>query len=366
MDDASNTRHEQGSTVDENATRHARILIVDDEPTNVALLERLLTFAGFTNVVGTTVSADVIALCDTCEPDLVMLDLQMPEPDGYEVLEQLRSRIRGTPRLPVLMLTSDGTRAARQRALAEGASDFVHKPFDAPEMFLRIHNLVRTRMLECELLAQNAALEERVSARTKDLDDARIEVLERLAHAAEYRDDRTGDHARRVGDGAAEVAIELGLDAVTVERLRCAAPLHDIGKLAIPDSILLKPGRLTDDEFEHIKLHTTIGGEILGGSRSALLQMAAEIALTHHERWDGNGYPRALGGARIPIEGRIVAIVDAFDALTHSRPYKEAWPPERALAELRAMSGHQFDPDVVAAFVAVTLDAAEGELPRAA
>lgn len=198
----------------------------------------------------------------------------------------------------------------------------------------------------------NVKLEELVRARTLALHEAQIEILDRLAFAAEYRDDRTGEHTRRVGRSAALIAIEMGLDVGTIELIHRTAPLHDVGKIAIPDAILLKPGRLTEEEFAVMKTHTTIGARILSGGRNRLLRCAEEIALTHHERWDGSGYMGLLQ-TDIPVTGRIVAIADVFDALTHVRPYKEAWPKDRGVAEIEAQRGRQFDPEVADAFLHV-------------
>jgi putative two-component system response regulator len=229
------------------------------------------------------------------------------------------------------------------------------KPFDPIEVELRIRNLLDTRRLQLALQRQNQTLEERVEARTHDLDLARLETLERLALAGEYRDDNTHEHAQRVGRTVALLAGSIGLDSVEVERLRRAAPLHDIGKIGIPDAILLKPARLDEHEYELMKAHTTIGHQILTGSGSQVLQLSAEIALTHHERWDGKGYPNALAGEAIPLAGRLTAVADVFDALMHRRPYKEAWPLDAALAEIGVGSGRRFDPAVIEAFR--TLDA---------
>ena len=192
--------------------------------------------------------------------------------------------------------------------------------------------------------------------RTQDLEEARLELIERLALAAEYRDDATGEHTQRVGRVTGLIAAELGLPHETVELIRLAARLHDVGKLGLSDVILLKQGALTPVEFEVMKLHVTIGADILGRSRSRLLQLSEEIALTHHERWDGTGYPSGLKGEEIPIGGRIVAVADVFDAMTHHRPYKNPVSPEGALAEIRRAAGRQFDPRVVDAFVSLDLD----------
>jgi putative two-component system response regulator len=337
------------------AVYSARILIVDDQAANVLLLERLLSTSGFTSVVSTTVSGEVPALCDQHAPDILLLDLQMPAPDGFEVMAMLDERMNGPERMPVLILTADPSSESKRRALLMGASDFLGKPFDATEAVLRIRNLLLTHVLQMELRRQNASLEQRVRTRTRQLDDSRIEVVERLARAAEYRDDNTGRHTRRVGRTAALLAKILGHADDFVERIGRAAPLHDVGKIGISDAILLKPGRLTPDEFEAMKQHTRIGAEILGQNRSKLMRLSEEIALTHHEHWDGSGYPAGLAGESIPISGRIVAVADVFDALTHKRPYKEAWPPEDALAEMQRLSGSYFDPSVVEALVEIGL-----------
>jgi cyclic di-GMP phosphodiesterase len=328
----------------------SRILIVDDQEPNVLLLERLLAGCGFTNVTSTTRSAEVVDMCSSRDADILLLDLQMPAPDGFEVMRLLEELIKGPERLPILVLTADASSETKQRALSMGASDFVNKPFDVTEVFLRIRNLLLTRSLQKELRRHNASLEGRVRERTHELEETRIEVVERLARAAEYRDDDTGEHTRRVGQTSARLAQILGLAEEFVERIRLAAPLHDVGKLGISDDILLKPGKLTAEEFEVMKRHTLIGAEILGDSRSRLLELSQEIAIAHHEWWDGSGYPAGLEGDAIPLSGRIVALADVFDALTHARPYKAAWPIDEAVTEVSRLSGRQFDPAVVDAF----------------
>jgi len=304
----------------------------------------------FRNVISTTEPTEVVDLCTRHAPDLVVLDLHMPEMDGFEVLAQLTPWTRGSTRLPVLVMTADVSQDARRRALSLGAKDFLTKPFDPAETVLRITNLLETRVLQLELRTQARELERQVRERTVELEQSRLEVLERLAFAAEYRDDETREHTERIGRTADLLARELGLPEAIVGLIRRAAPLHDVGKLAVPDSILLKPGRLSSEEFEVMKCHVTIGAEILGDGRSALMQLGAEIALTHHERWDGTGYASGLRGESIPISGRIVSVADSFDALTHWRPYKDAWSVEDAVAKIRGLSGDHFDPRVVEAF----------------
>jgi putative two-component system response regulator len=333
-----------------------RILIVDDQEPNVLLLERLLTGCGFANIMSTTQSARAVPMCAEYDPDILLLDLQMPAPDGFEIMRSLEAQLTGPERLPVLVLTADASPETKRRALSMGASDFVNKPFDVTEVYLRIRNLLHTRYLQKELRRHNVTLEERVRERTRQLEEAQREIVDRLARAAEYRDDNTGEHARRVGRMAGRIAEKLGLEDDFVEQIRRAAPLHDVGKLSLPDAILLKPGKLTWEEFEDMKQHTLVGAEILGRSRSQLLRLSEEIALTHHERWDGTGYPAGLAGEDIPISGRIVAVADVFDALVHDRPYKEAWPASKALAEIQRLSGTHFDPDVVATLADFSLE----------
>jgi putative two-component system response regulator len=331
----------------------ARVLIVDDSSPNVILLERMLEQWGYTNVVGTTSSAEVPDLCTAEMPDLILLDLQMPKPDGFELMEILLPVTQGPPEVPVLVLTADVTQETRQRALVSGASDFLSKPFDPVEVRLRIGNLLQTRHLQLDLFAQNRTLERHVDERTADLERARVELLERLALAAEYRDDNTQEHAARVGRTVAMIARAMGLPEPDVEVLRRAAPLHDIGKIGIPDTILLKRGALTPEEFTLMQSHARIGAEILSGSEFAILNFAEQIAAAHHERWDGRGYPNGLAGDAIPLPARMVAVADVFDALTHQRPYKEAWPLARAVEEIALLGGTQFDPAVARTFAAL-------------
>lgn len=334
----------------EHTLSELRILAVDDEESNLLLLCRILEGAGYTRVIGTTDPARVPALFLETKPDLVLLDLHMPELDGFELMERLSPLTGERPRVPFLVLTADVTEETKRRALSMGARDFLTKPVDRIELLLRVRNLLEVQQLQGRLSMHNERLEYEVAERTRELEHARLEILDRLARAVEYRDDDTQEHARRIGRTCALVALDLGLPAPEVELIRRAAPLHDVGKIGVPDAVLLKPGKLTDDEFELVKTHTTIGAQILSGSQSPLLRLAERIALTHHERWDGNGYPFALGAEQIPLAGRLVAVADVFDALTHARPYKQAWPVERAVDEIVAQAGRQFDPGLMDAF----------------
>ncbi|HXG71378.1 MAG TPA: HD domain-containing phosphohydrolase [Gemmatimonadaceae bacterium] len=335
--------------------RGGRILIVDDKEENIRLLTRLLTRAGYESLAWTTDPSSVANLYAEFKPDLVLLDLRMPGRDGFDVLRELGPFTRGEEHLPVLMLTGEDTPDVKRQALALGAKDFVGKPFDTIEVMLRIQNLLETRFLHRTLQENNALLETKVGERTKELEESRLEVLERLAAVVEFRDDDTGIHTRRVGELSALIAGGLGLSRGRIETLRRAAPLHDIGKIGIPDSILLKPGSLTTAEFEIMKTHSAIGARMLVNGRSELVRVAERIARSHHEHWDGQGYPDGLSRDAIPLDARIVAVADFFDALTHDRPYRAAWSTADTIAAIKLRGGNHFDPDVTAAFVALNI-----------
>jgi putative two-component system response regulator len=336
--------------------RDARVLLVDDQELNLRLVRGVLEKAGLHNITFTQDPYAVAALVSLHTPDLIVVDLHMPGLDGFGVMEALRPQVEAAGYLPILVLTADITEESRRRALDAGARDFLTKPIDNIEVILRSKNLLETRQLYLSLEAQNATLEQRVAERTREVEqkkreveDAQLETLERLARTAEYRDDQTGRHVLRVGRVAALFGRGMGMNEEEVRLLRLAAPLHDLGKIGIPDSILLAPRRLTPEEFDEMKTHTEIGARILGGSSSSLLQLAEKIAKTHHERWDGRGY-YGMVASDIPVVSRIVAVADVFDALTHERPYKSAWPIDMAVDEITKNRGTQFDPEVVDAF----------------
>lgn len=331
---------------------HASILVVDDEPQNVALIERILRRAGYDKVRVTTQSSQVVPLCVEELPDVVLIDLHMPAPNGLEVMQQVRN-LRFPLEPYFVVLTGDSTTETKNNALANGARDFIAKPFDRTEVLLRISNLVDMRQMQVRLRLHNMDLEERVRLRTADLEEARLDVIERLGMAAEFRDDATGQHTRRVGSMSADIAAHLGLERDTVDVIRRAAPLHDVGKIAIPDRVLLKPGPLDPDERAVMETHAPIGALLLSNSKSPILEVGREIALAHHERWDGNGYPNRLAGEAIPVAARIVAVADFFDALTHDRPYRSAIAVDVVVGMIRKDTGTHFDPTVVDAFLAV-------------
>jgi putative two-component system response regulator len=325
--------------------RPARILVIDDQEQNTRLVTRILQKAGYEHVASTTNSDEALALHTQFKPDLVLLDVHMRGKDGFQVLEEIVSHA-GADHVPVLMITADDSAEVKRRALALGAKDFVGKPFDSAEVLLRIRNLLETHFLYQKLRSQNSELEQKVTERTKELEQSQLEVLERLAAAVEFRDDDTGNHTKRVAQVSAMLAEAIGLDNTTVELIRRAAPLHDIGKVGIPDHILLKAGPLTGEEFETMKTHTVIGSRMLSKGRSELVRFSQRIARSHHEWWDGSGYPDRVSGQSIPLEARIVAVSDFLDALTHERPYRPAWGIDETLAEIKRRSGSHFDPVV--------------------
>lgn len=329
----------------------ARILIADDEPQNATLVRRLLEREGFVELAAVTDSAAVLPTYETLRPDLVILDLRMPGLDGFDLLRLLRERVPEPSHLPILVLTGDDAETARTRALSLGATDLVAKPFYPQELLLRVRNLLETRFLYLKLEDQTRWLEQQVAERTRALEQVHLEVCERLARAAEFRDDATGQHTRRVGVLAAALAERAGADADVQALIRRAAPLHDVGKIGIPDDILLKAATLSDVEFDVVKTHTTIGADILSGGQSPLMQMAEHIARSHHERWDGSGYPHGLTEDTIPWAARVVSIADFFDALTHARPYRDAWSVSRVVGAVAHGAGRQFDPVLVQAFL---------------
>jgi putative two-component system response regulator len=330
--------------------KRSKILIVDDQKANVDLLETVLREHGFIGIQKLTDARMVLPLFADFQPDLVLLDLRMPHIDGLSLLKQLRSQIPEGTYLPFVIVTTDLSQRVRQEALSLGAKDFLTKPLNQGEAVLRIYNLIETRFLHLQLEEHNRALDGRVRERTRELEMAQDEMLRHLALAADYRDDLTGLHAQRVGLLAALLAEKIGVPREEVRLIRGAAPLHDLGKIGIPDHILLKADKLTPQEFDVVKTHTAIGGTILSGSSFTLLKVAEQIARYHHEHWDGSGY-MLLKGNNIPLPARLTAIADAFDILTHERPYKSASTLEEALAEIQKERGRQFDPALVDALM---------------
>ena len=333
--------------------QEATILFVDDEEVNVLLLRRILERQGYRDLIAVNDPLEVPDLVLERRPDLLITDLHMPGMHGLELISRVMEQRSEDDWFPIAVITADATEEAEAEALRRGAKDFIAKPFKATQIRLRVENLLRTRFLHQALRVHADHLEEKVRERTRDLETARLDLLERLALAAEYRDYVTGRHTQRVGELCGLLADRLDLGPARTELLRRAAPLHDVGKIGIPDAILLKPGRLTEREFATMREHVDVGAALLAEGQSDLMILAERVALTHHERWDGSGYPRGLRGDEIPIEGQIVAVADVFDTLINERPYKPAWPIEKAVAEVRRQSGRWFAPRVVEAFLNV-------------
>ena len=354
------------------AASSARIAIIDDEPINIKVVRRHLALDGFQNFATTSDPTEAIGLIESTQPDVVLLDIMMPHVSGLDILRQLRADDRYID-LPVIILTAATDRDTRLAALEAGATEFLGKPVDAVELKTRLTNVLRIKAHQDQIKRHACELELEVAIRTTQLMQAHLEVVECLAKAGEYRDTETGNHVLRVGIIAEIIARQMGLDSVLVERIRLAAPLHDIGKLGIPDDILHKPGKLDEAEMSIMRRHAEFGrqmcttppeetttfvshalagAEIVSRASSPILHLAGCIAYTHHEKWDGTGYPEGLSGESIPIEGRITAVADVFDALCSKRPYKAAMPIEEALSILREKRGTHFDPAVVDAFFA--------------
>ncbi|WP_158262176.1 MULTISPECIES: HD domain-containing phosphohydrolase [Pirellulaceae] len=355
------------------AVPDAKIVVVDDEPVNIKVVSRLLRIEGYTQFVSTSDSRDAIQLLRQEQPDLVLLDLMMPHVSGIDILRQMRED-KTLAHTPTIILTATTDRDTRVEALRTGANDFLNKPIDPSELVPRVGNLLVLKRHQDRLENYSRELESAVRERTAQLEASRRDILHCLARAAEFRDDDTGYHVLRVGRYARIIAQGMGMDTAEIDEIEQAAQLHDVGKIGIADDVLKKPGRLTDDEFQlmqkHANLgkrvlqrmspqlelalrnHAKIGSDVLGAAKSPVLEMAARIALTHHEWWDGSGYPLGLKGEDIPLEGRITAIADVFDALSTKRCYKNAFPIDKCFTIMAEERGTHFDPDILDVFFA--------------
>jgi putative two-component system response regulator len=330
--------------------KHECILIVDDEEANLKLLDRMLRSQGYQGLVLVDDPREVVDRYQATRPSLILLDINMPHLDGYQVMEQLKAL--NDPLLPpIIVLTAQHGKDYLLQALAAGARDFVTKPFDRNELLMRVRNLLDAQLAHCLLYDQKAVLEEMVRVRTDELRRTRLQVVQRLGMAAEYRDEETGNHILRMSHICDLLARAVGWSEARCELILNASPMHDIGKIGIPDAILLKPGKFEPPEWEIMKTHAAIGGKLLDVDDSDLMVMAREIALSHHEKWDGSGYPNGLAGEAIPQAGRIAALADVFDALTSARPYKKAWTVEAAADMIKANSGKHFEPALVEIFL---------------
>lgn len=354
------------------STKLAHIMIVDDEEFNILTVKHHLREAGYQHFTTTTDPTSALTTMWEKRPDLVLLDVMMPQISGMDILQLMRSDPK-LMRTPVIIVTASEESSVKLQALELGANDFLAKPVDSSELTLRIRNTLLMKEHQDRLSNYSAELEREVQKRTGELEASQREVVNCLARAGESRDSVTGFHVTRVSKYAGIIADQLGFDTEQVERLELASQLHDVGKIGISDSILLKPGKLDEEEYEQMKRHCEFGVKIIQSGvghdahdawrcfitgnvpstsecESPLMKLAATIAATHHEKWDGSGYPQGLTGEDIPIEGRITAVADVFDALTSKRPYKEAFEIEKALDIMLESSGTHFDPDILDAF----------------
>lgn len=326
------------------------VVIIDDTPLNLSLLKAMIGKLPDCTPITFQSATEGLQWCLSNDFDLLIVDFMMPELDGIELIRRLRSEPHKAE-IPFLMVTASIDRQVRYDALEAGATDFLTKPVDTYEFRPRVRNMLELRRNQLIVAQRAYLLAEEVAIATAEIHAREQETVMRLARAAEFRDPETGAHIQRMAHYSKLIAAQLGLAEDFQHMLLQAAPMHDIGKLGTPDSILLKPGKLTPEEFDIMKTHTVMGWEILGGSASPMLRMASDIAYTHHERYDGTGYPRKLKGDDIPLTGRIVTVSDVFDALTSVRPYKRAWTLEDAKNYLQEGRGAQFDPICVDAFL---------------
>ena len=336
-------------------SRERKILIVDDESNNIMVLKSLLTRMGH-EVISADNAIEALNLLDNSF-DLILSDVMMPKMDGFEMVERVRnnSDIQG---IPIIMVTTLADKASRLKAVEAGANDFITKPVDAGELRVRTNSMLKQKAQQDEIQTFNSQLQKMVEDKTSelkrafiDLDNSNREAIQHLSAAAEFKDEDTATHIQRMARYSALIAAGIGLEKKEVDLILTSAPMHDVGKLGVPDSILLKPGKLDADEWKIMKQHTLMGGKILGGGDSEYMAMGVGIALSHHEKWDGTGYPFGLAGEDIPLPGRICAVADVFDAVTSKRPYKEAFPLDKALAIMKDGRGSHFDPNVLDVFL---------------
>ncbi len=341
-----------------------KILVVDDDPVNLMLLETILQQLGY-QVSKAATGREALEMAKKERPSIILLDIMLPDISGLEVCKTLKSQ-KELATTPIVMVTALGDRDSKLKGLEVGADEYLVKPIDRVELLLRVKNLLKVKAYNDYLEGIKGLLEREVNKRTlelqeayKKLDEAYLEIIQRLGRAAEYRDDETGEHIQRMSRYCQILAREMGLSLEQQKEILYASPMHDVGKIGIPDSILLKKGPLTPEEFEIMKQHTVIGAQILSGSQHPVLKMAEILALTHHEKWDGTGYPQGLKGEEIPLEGRICCLADVFDACTSHRVYRPAMENEEVLKMIRREAGKHFDPTIVEAFFDVLTEIEE-------
>ena len=355
--------------------QNAKILIVDDEPRNRLLLNNMCENMGFQTVQATN-GEEAVEFALTEKPDLIIMDVIMPKMNGFDSTEKIKSN-ENTKQIPVIIVTALGSREDLLAGISKGADDFLTKPYDFEELAMRIKNNLKLKRYNDLLKQSNDILEEKVVKRTKDLQKALfdlnmahdttkaayLETIYRLTLATEFKDQATGSHIKRISLYTKKMAEEMSMNTEFIENIFHASPMHDIGKVGIPDSILLKPGALTDEEWDIMKTHTTIGAKILEGSESTFLKMGQEIARNHHETWNGNGYPNGLSKTQIPISARITIIADQYDALRSSRPYKKAFSHQETFDIItkgdNKTSPEHFDPDILDVFIEINNEFSE-------
>ncbi len=348
-----------------NRTKSAKIMIIDDEPLVIRVVRRLLQSSGYSRFIEISDSTRAIDSIQMHRPDVILLDINMPTVDGLDILRS-RQNMDDCVFTPVIILSADSDAKTKNEALKLGVTEFLKKPVDPHDLILRVQNALIVKAHQDNLANQAEMLEREVDLRTKELARSREHVIHCLARAAEFRDNETGQHVVRVGKYAAVIANELGFDEEYCHQMELAAQLHDVGKIGVPDAILMKPGKLDPDEMVIMTKHCELGLAIMGplagqesdasheifqGERSPLLSLAASIAATHHEKWDGTGYPNGLKGEEIPFEGRITTVADVFDALSTKRPYKDPFPLTKCLEIMNSENGTRFEPRVFAAFL---------------
>lgn len=331
----------------------SRILIIDGDARSLQLMETLFKAEGYVTETATN-GEDALKFIPGFQPDLILIDTMLPGIDGFQVTGRIKLD-PATKTIPIIMVGTPDNRGSKIRALQMGAEEFLSKPIERTELWVRVRNLLRLREFSTFLLNHNRILEEQVAARTQELREAYRDTILTMVRAAEFKDEETGNHVQRISYYCRNMAEEMGLGDEFAEGIFYASPMHDIGKIAIPDAILLKPGGFTPEEWTIMKSHTTYGAKILEKGNSPYIRMGAEIALNHHERWDGGGYPNGLKGMEIPISARIMNIADIYDTLRAKRPYKPAFAHEKAMEIItvgdgRTMPGH-FDPQVLAVFM---------------
>ncbi len=352
--------------------RESTVMIVDDEELVIRVIKRFLTSDGYSKFVTVTDPREAFQKIQEHQPDVVLLDIMMPHISGLELLRQ-RQDAGQYQQLPFIILSANSEANTKREALNLGATDFLNKPVDPFDLVLRVQNALIVKRHYDHLQHYASDLEKKVHERTQLLEHSREQIIHCLARAAEYRDNETGEHVIRVGKYCRVIASQLGFDSDYCRQIELAAQLHDVGKIGIPDSVLLNPGKLSQAEFEvmkthcglgcdimeplaevesdQIRSHVNMGPSIIQGIDSPMLQMAAVISRTHHEKWDGTGYPNGLSGESIPLEGRITCVADVYDALCSERPYKPKFPIKRCLEIMLSERGTRFDPEILDAFL---------------